>query len=261
MGQAKRRLLNMKRVHPRCCICAGGSPTETIEHAPPKIMFWGKLRPKGMEVPACKRCNSEKSRMDQLAAFCAFSQYVDPINGYSDEKMRDFEKVSQGCINNIPDMRDLFKLPPDNGEKYQAVIFDNQRLFIEKLNPWAAKQALAHWFHFTDGRVFPSEGLIAIRWLTNVELSQNAKVFTDLLRMLGRSSGLKQGQWDVDDQFFIRWNINNEEKIGAMLCRYHGTAFVAALVEDQELLQTGVELLGGIGSTFKTNAISGIYEV
>jgi Arm DNA-binding domain len=44
---------------------------ETIDHLPAKIIFPNKSRPKGLEFPACKRCNSQtKSEEALLALVC-----------------------------------------------------------------------------------------------------------------------------------------------------------------------------------------------
>jgi len=259
MGQAKNRLAKMIAAHPYCCLCGGKTPTESIEHAPPKIMFWEKLRPKGMEVPACKRCNNETSEIDQLAAFYALTQSKRSINGLRNAEEDYFKKVSHGCLSNIPDMKDLFRPCPNFDENYGKIIFDNQKLFIEKLNPWAAKQSLAHWFTFTEGKIFPSQGLITVKWLTNVELQANNPLL-NLIKKLPSPKGLKMGKWAVHDQFFVRYSLNLKENFGGMFVRYHGTGFIAALVGDESALKPEMKVLGGYGASFKTNEALGIYD-
>ena len=60
--------------HPKCCLCGGVCNTEQVEHAPPKIMFVDKARPKGFEVPSCARCNNGSAQQDQIASMFALSQ-------------------------------------------------------------------------------------------------------------------------------------------------------------------------------------------
>ena len=196
-----------------------------------------------MEVPACKRCNSGNSELDQLAAFCAMSQHLEPEADWPDTKIKDFRKVAQGCLRNIPDMLDMFKLGPNNGLPVRAIIFDDQKLFKDKLNAWAAKQALAHWFKITNGRIFPSEGMVAVRWITNGEFGPQLNGFAELLTKLSNVTTLTQGKWNVSDQFFVRWEVNAEDNIGGIYCRYHGTGFLAALVEDETILSGDLKLL------------------
>ena len=259
MGQAKNRLKKMMAEHPHCCLCGGEMPTESIEHAPPKIMFWEKKRPIGMEVPACNRCNNTTSKIDQLAAFYAMIQSQRNVKGLTPEEDKHFYKVSRGCLNNLRDMKDLIKIGPNVNENYTKIIFENQKLFVEKLNPWAAKQSLAHWFILTGGRIFSPQGLVMVRWLTNVELA-TSNPFANLVEKLQDFSELKMGEWKVRDQFFVSHSLNFNENFGAMFVRYHGTGFIAALVGDESVLKPEMELLGGYGAAFKTDGARGIYD-
>ncbi len=259
MGQAKNRLSKMIAAHPYCCLCGGKTPTESIEHAPPKIMFWEKHRPQGMEVPACKRCNNGTSEIDQLAAFYALTQSDRSINGLGNTEEDYFDKVSRGCLSNIPDMKDIFKLGPNVDENYGKIIFDDQKLFVEKLNPWAAKQSLAHWFTLTHGKIFPPQGLVTVRWLTNVELLTNDPLL-NLIKKLPSLQGLEMGKWAVHDQFFVHYSLNLKKNIGGMFVRYHGTGFIAALIGDESALRPEMKVLGGYGASFKTNGTLGIYD-
>ena len=245
--------------YPHCCLCGGEVPTESIEHAPPKIMFWEKRRPKGMEVPACNRCNNHTSKIDQLAAFYAITQSNRNLMGLTGEEEKHFEKVSRGCLSNLPDMKEMFKTGPNVDESYGSIVFDNQKLFVEKLNPWAAKQSLAHWFTLSKGKIFPPQGVVAVRWLTNVELSTNTP-FINLLEKLQNTKELEMGVWNVNDQFFVRHSLNLNENFGGMFVRYHGTGFITALVGDESALKPGMTLLGGYGAAFKVNRSDGVYE-
>ncbi|MEP6018146.1 MAG: hypothetical protein ABJ251_06645 [Paracoccaceae bacterium] len=89
MGAKARRLARFKQSHPNCCLCGGEVPMETIEHTPPKAMFFGSLRPKGLEVPACRRCNNGSSQQDQFAALLACTQSPALISG-GDNKHDEF---------------------------------------------------------------------------------------------------------------------------------------------------------------------------
>ena len=62
-----------------CVLCGGNRSAESVEHAPPKVMFLDQTRPKGFEFPACKRCNKGSAEYDQLAAYVAYSQAPDAV--------------------------------------------------------------------------------------------------------------------------------------------------------------------------------------
>jgi hypothetical protein len=47
---------------------AGGIGADTIEHMPPIQMFRLRQRPKGMEYPACRRCNNGTGVSDLIAS-------------------------------------------------------------------------------------------------------------------------------------------------------------------------------------------------
>ncbi len=154
MGEKKRKMTRIEKFkgkHPYCCLCGGKRQTETIEHAPPKVIFWDKLRLQGMEVPACKRCNNGTGAEDQLAAFFAIMQSPSFYGSSNNEKMLDyFTKLMAGCKNNVPGFSTLFT---DSGNvllESKGIIQTHNKLtfkpelFTKHLKKWAAKQALAH---------------------------------------------------------------------------------------------------------------------
>ena len=258
----------LKSGHPFCCLCGGSKATETTEHAPPTIMFWDKQRSKGLEVPACERCNNGSSQLDQLAAFFAIAQSPEFYSSGSDEKRtKFFEKITKGCINNIPDFRKLFI---DAGEitididgkleKHSKLKFQDE-LFNKYLNPWAAKQALAHWYD-THETIFSENGMVIVRWLTNHELITNPELEPFVSRF-GEVSELVQGLKNNNDQFYIRYpETKFEDNIHAMFAAYHGTAFMAALIDNKEILERlGPRPLGNHSAAFMTSAKNGIYSV
>lgn len=88
MGEAKlkqSRTQQFLKEHPFCCFCGGNEPATTRDHVPSRQIFTGKLRPQGLEVPACDRCNSGTSRHEQVAAM--FSRlYPDPVKRLEKEE-------------------------------------------------------------------------------------------------------------------------------------------------------------------------------
>src|SRR5688572_17251940 len=66
-SKAKRRAhASILKLDPRCIYC--GERADTIEHMPPRMMFRGKQRPKGLEFPSCRPCNNGTSQSDIVAS-------------------------------------------------------------------------------------------------------------------------------------------------------------------------------------------------
>src|SRR5215212_9967475 len=66
-GKAKRRAhASILERSSHCIYC--GEQADTIEHMPPRMMFRGKQRPKGLEFPSCRGCNSGTSQSDIVAS-------------------------------------------------------------------------------------------------------------------------------------------------------------------------------------------------
>ncbi|WP_026941038.1 hypothetical protein [Hellea balneolensis] len=271
MGEKKRKLTRLKAFqqdHPFCCICGGSVVTQTIEHAPPKIMFWDKRRLQGMEVPACKRCNNNSGPQDQLAALIAVMQSPVFYDGLSDERKLDYlSKLTKGCLHNIDGFESFFSNGGTQWVESKGVLQPHSKLkfkpelFTEHLNGWAVKQCLAHWYDKT-GRVFSGNGIIIVRWLTNYELSDNPEL-ESVISLFQNSAELIQGSQKSTDQFFIRYpNVKDGDNIDAIFCAYHGTAFIGAMIDNAEIIKK-LELnpLGNHAACFKTCAEDGIYEV
>jgi len=270
MGEKKRkqeRLEKYKSKHPMCCICGGSKETETIEHAPPKVIFWDKYRLKGMEVPACKRCNNETGITDQFAAFYAIMQSPDFYREVSNENMLNyFDKILKGCLNNVLGFSSFFTddgkfLVESNGiiQQQHKLVFKKE-IFSEHLNKWAAKQAIAHWYFKYDS-IFSDQGLVLVRWLTNYELMNNDRI-PEFISLFGNTDELVQGSQKSGEQFFIRHpNTKPGDNVHLMFAAYHGTAFIAAMIDNTNWNEKITpNILGNHSAAFCTSGADGIYE-
>src|SRR3990172_1584845 len=54
--------------NPFCCFCGGNARATTVDHVPSIQMFSLRLRPQGLEVPACRSCNQVTRQHEQVAA-------------------------------------------------------------------------------------------------------------------------------------------------------------------------------------------------
>ena len=72
MGESRRKSRKGAAIvaaEPRCIYCA--SPSETVEHMPPRSMFRDKDRPSAMEFGACTACNGATRGADVVASVIA----------------------------------------------------------------------------------------------------------------------------------------------------------------------------------------------
>lgn len=61
----------LKAAHPHCIFCGGTALMTSVEHMPPRILFDGKQRPKGLEFPSCQPCQNSTRREEQAIAMFA----------------------------------------------------------------------------------------------------------------------------------------------------------------------------------------------
>lgn len=255
MGAKAKRLAKFKQSHPQCCLCGGEVPTETIEHAPPKAMFFGSIRPKGLEVPACERCNSGSSQQDQVAALLACSQspvLTSGSDGKPDE-FKHFKKLVNGAGNNS-EIGPMFDLAPDKFVMARGIIQPFKQLkikpaaFSHYLYPWAAKQALAMWYERTN-TIFGVNGSVTILWMDPKTVNQSGQVqnFLNGLPIIG---GLAQGKLNVDEQFFYKVGVTDDQSMAVYWPVFHQRLTFVALLDTDADRARKLDTKG-----FKTSAI------
>ena len=243
-------------------------PAETIEHAPPKIMFTKSHRPAGLEVPACKRCNNGSSSQDQVAAYFCLAQAVELYNddsGSSDE-YASLLKTAEGVLNNHPELKTAFQ--PAGQQVFQVsgtaqsltkYKIDNH-IFEKYLEPWAAKQVLAYWYDQT-GKCANNQTTILVRWITLYDLS-NSEDLVKFAQGFPDFTNLAQGKWETPQQFFVKHNINPEEGLGMFLFSYHsGVAFYAALVDNADVKMEAFMSSNTQFAALQTNEKVGIHHL
>ncbi|ASP20531.1 hypothetical protein ANTHELSMS3_01844 [Antarctobacter heliothermus] len=262
MGERKNRLERLRSVHPKCCFCAGQNETTTIEHAPPKAFFHEKIRLKGLEFPACNRCNNGSSQLDQVASWFAITM------GLSRDRDADhtyWNKLSKGVLNNTPE---AFKcLRVEDAESFWHVGADGSiedfykskidyKLFSNFLNPWAAKQAAALYFEHA-GKILDENSAIWTHWITNYHLYKNG--IPDALNSFSRKLGLlRQGRLNSLEQYNYEYAINTEEKLAFFQINAHQACVILACVTNgpEQITEKSRPK-----SIFRTNGSCGIHAV
>jgi len=96
----------------------------------------------------------------------------------------------------------------------------------------------------------------------NHELITNSELEPFISRF-GNVSNLYQGLKNNNKQFYIRYpETKFEDNIHLMFAAYHGTAFMAALIDNEEVLgRLGAKPLGNHSSMFMISAEQGIYSI
>ncbi|GGB05919.1 hypothetical protein [Allosediminivita pacifica] len=263
MGQKKRRLERLKKDHPFCCFCGGTRETETIEHAPPKAFFKDKARLRGLEFPACKRCNNGSSQLDQVASWVAYGMGLirrdDPQDGY-------WEKLSRGVKNNTPDALECIQTERAeriwwwNGYKVEAEAMSvpmGVEIFQKYLNPWAAKLGYALWYNHTS-TILPPEGRVWVRWITNDAIIKDGLPEV-VSRMPEITYALMNGKKESADQFHYRAHHDKDNATFIFFVGAHSSSGIAIAASEKHAARIGE---GAEASTvFNTSERFGIQSI
>lgn len=263
MGQRRTRLERLKLDHPNCCFCGGEAPTETVEHAPPKVFFKDKHRLKGLEFPACFRCNLGSSQLDQVASWVAVGMGAALLDDGLDPY---WQKLSRGVQNNTPEVLDFLEVRRAEAiwwrtqvgsidELYKVPV--SKELFTKYLNPWAAKQGIALWYHHT-GRILSDKACVWTRWITNFSILEAGapKIFEGIDSDIGY---LSQGRRESSSEFLYEFAINADDGLAAFLIGAHSGSCFVVLISDP--YQPGLVEGGDYGEVFATNRELGIHKI
>jgi hypothetical protein len=208
MGDARRnreRQAAILKVTEDCIYCGGKAAGTTIDHVPPRAIFDRKHRPKGLEFPCCAPCNEGGRQAEQVVAM--FSRFY-PDTGNL-ERLEEFRRLVKGVANNCPGI--LTELMPTARQRRKVgavaaalpgvggALNAKGPLTNRALQLFAGKMAFALHFAIT-GRVVPIGGGASVWWVTNFQ-AYNGEVPASLTDQLGPIQTLRQGRWNVADQF------------------------------------------------------------
>jgi hypothetical protein len=207
VGEANRKhqtLAAMLANSKGCIYCAGTNAATTIEHMPPKSIFEAKLRPKGLEFPACDDCNRGTRHSDLVAAMLARCW----PNAETATTRKDLIKVLRGVSNNVPEVLREMEIGRA-GEKLarkQRKIPDDAHplradgpILNKHLETFAAKLGFAL-FYETTGHWVPQGGGVQVMWFSNVQ-AINDEIPAIFSEVLPAPQTLQQGTKSVADQF------------------------------------------------------------
>jgi hypothetical protein len=205
MGEHKLKVAQFRADHPWCCFCGGSVPSQTIDHSPARIIFPNKHRPKGLEFPACERCNSQSKSEEALLAFVCRSAGSSRTNAVrDDDRLRNIiGTINQAYPGILERMNRGAQLLPMNGILRQFGVLDvNQPEVDIGFCRIAAKIALAV-FYQENGAAAPSGTRINTTWTHRFNPDAQEAVQT-ILQLFPDGQSLQAGKWKTDDTFYLR---------------------------------------------------------
>lgn len=214
MGEAKKkatRLESMLKNQPNCIYCGDLHPAESVDHFPPRIMFFRKHRPKGLEVPACHACNAGTSLDEQVAAFFSRAMILSDSPEAKDKATynREVQSIMTGLFNNAPEL--MLEIYPSPDQKIEFKKYNNINkqfggpinaggpILNRYMNRFAAKMGFALYFNKT-GKAIQRTGRVVTFWQTN-KSAIDGKIPEGLLKLFPHPDTLRQGKQNVESQF------------------------------------------------------------
>lgn len=236
MGQAKvRRTLRSRLLeqHPYCIFCGGQTPSDTVEHLPPRALFLNKQRPHGLEFASCWACNNGTSHADLVASFLARVMPISDEVTYANEfeaLMRNINQRVPGLLEEMGMSRASMKLPSKGlpPEARETLLKVDGPLMTRHMQMFSVKLGQA--LHFEDtSRIVPPEGGIFTRWYSNVD-QLRGELPQEFLAQMPPGQTLRQGKVSVEDQFgYTSW-VADDGSIGSHFATFGLSFAVLALV-------------------------------
>lgn len=223
MGERGIRFGALLKRDQRCIYCAD-KPTQ-IEHMPPRGMFKGKARPKGLEFACCAACNKGTASSDLVAAYIAkFDKDAAPDHWGLRENLSHARALNEHAPGV---MEELFGGPDrepellwQNGLLRSFVRFRaNGPLVRHHLNTFAAKLGMALYRQHV-GQALPLEGKVLSFWFLNGGINQD--IVDAATSKLPLGGTLRQGKLHVTDQFAYRYNSDERTVLSAFSAFHQG---------------------------------------
>jgi hypothetical protein len=237
MGEASKRLKRLLAEQPYCVFCGGTTLGTTIDHVPPITVFDDRMRPKGMEFASCSDCN-DGSRHDDLAI--GLLSRISP-DDWSDSQRVEMQKLLRGVRNNVPGLLEEMRPTTTSIKLFQesfgrlarplGVPMDANGPILNRIvERFAAKLGLALHFKSTR-RIAPVGGAVHTRRFSNYQAAVGDMPH-DFLRALGPPETLRQGRFNVGEQYYHRSVTSLDGSLSAHFAAFRRAFAVAALVSE-----------------------------
>ncbi|MBR0809339.1 hypothetical protein JQ636_37910 [Bradyrhizobium japonicum] len=242
MGESKQK----RRKHaavldgcPWCIYCGGDVRATTVDHVPPIIMFAQRRRPKGLEFGSCEPCNGGTKHADLVAAMVGRSMPNSGTKAGGEE----MESIFSAINNNIPGLLQEMHIPREVQsaagwrEENGGLLRTDGRLVSSHMQTFAFKIGFSLYYELTK-KVLPKTGGVVARWFSNVDRLTGAFP-QDVFEHLLPPNTLRQGQFEVSDQFAYQWRLAEEERMAMFLATFSQSfAVIAFAATDRGLFDT-----------------------
>lgn len=214
MANRKKLTRELLKTHLTCCFCGGGAAATTADHVPAKILFWGKRRPGGLELPACVPCNAGTRALEQVAGIFARMRMEDLSPGEGAEVRR----LSASTDLSFPGWKE--ELFPSIEQVAQSVerlreavnhvhtINMSGPLVSDALSAVIAKLGFGLHYHHS-GHIVPQGGVVEVMYQTNASM-MDRPIPGELFNLLGPIEHLRQGAWTSELHFGYRGASAND---------------------------------------------------
>lgn len=220
--------------NPRCCFCGGDRPATTRDHVPAKIFFDGKLRPKGIEVPACNPCQ-EYTKKHELV--CATFARMFP-DTQSKQQRIEIRKLLRRAGKAVPGLLDELRPSPEQAAqihriqqkvpKAAGILNADGPLVTQSLDINAVKLTCA--LHYEHTRNIVRIGSpVSTRVYSNVDALEG-NLPHEFINLMSQRMTLRQGKWSVPDQFEYAYIIDKDTERAAYFSTFRHSFAVIGLV-------------------------------
>jgi hypothetical protein len=227
---------------PSCIYCGGDLPATTVDHVPPIIMFAQRRRPKGLELGSCEPCNGGTKHADLVAAMVGRSL---PDSG-TDAGRAEMNGIFSAVNNNVPGLlKEMYLSREEQAvagwrEQDGGLLRANGPLVSSQMQTYAFKIGFSLYYELTK-KVLPKTGGVVARWFSNVDRLDGTfpqSVFEHLLP----PTTLRQGKFEVSDQFEYQWRLAEGERMAMFLATFRRSfAVLAFAAVDRGMLDTGTK--------------------
>lgn len=220
--------------NPVCCFCGGDTPATTRDHVPAKIIFDGKHRPKGIEVPACWQCQQFTKKHELAAALFArmFPDASTPSQTREMNKlMRRVNKAIPGLLQELqptPEQEAKLKKIREQEPNAAGVLDAGGPLLNTSLDIFGVKMTCALHYEKTQ-RILPIGSPISTRIFSNADALEG-NLPEDLLDLMGPPKTLRQGKWSVSEQFSYSYVTTDTQEYGAYFAVFRRSFAVLGVI-------------------------------
>lgn len=223
--------------HPNCCFCGGKHRATTRDHVPSRQMFALRRRPKGLEFPACSKCNNLTGSHEQVAALIARC-YPDPPKR---EELREYGRLFRAVKKQspmlfaelLPSWRQQYDFQKKFGQDASGGILNVSGPLVNRsMEMFGIKLTLALHYECT-GRIVPPLGQVSVRFYTNWN-RLNDTIPSHLLALEGNPKSLRQGNWSVKDQFEFQHTTDEDGKFGIYVAAFRKSFLIAGFAHTEK---------------------------